>query len=175
MSSHQETPDLTMESAPQPELADSLGGLLHATRLRKNLTLDDVANITKYSSWQLQALEDKNWDVLPQGFILRAIVRKYAEALGIDSDVAIELLSRETGNKPKNAGSKDSSNLVSSLDYKMSPAATDKVKSSGFSISTIIWLVLLIVVVVLGIALWQEAITLEDLNLGFVRDWFDAV
>ena len=65
--------------------------------------------------------------------------------------------------------------MVSSLDYKMSPAATDKVKSSGFSISTIIWLVLLIVVVVLGIALWQEAITLEDLNLGFVRDWFDAV
>lgn len=172
MNSQQETPDLTMESAPQPELADSLGGLLHATRLRKNLTIDDVANTTKYSSWQLQALEDKNWDALPQGFILRAIVRKYAEALGIDPDVALELLSRETGNKPK---SSDSTNLVSSLDYKMSPTATGRAKARGFSISTIIWLLLLIVVVVLGIALWQETITLEDLNLGFVRDWFDAV
>ncbi|QPT40057.1 Uncharacterized protein conserved in bacteria [Oligella ureolytica] len=172
MSSQQEMPDLTRESAPQPELADSLSGLLHATRIRKNLTIDDVANTTKYSKWQLLALEDKNWAALPEGFILRSIVRKYAEALSIDPDVALELLSRETGNKPKNS---DSKNLVSSLDYKMSPTSTDKAKTRGFSISTIIWLLLLVAIIVLGIALWQEAITLEDLNLGFVRDWFDAV
>ena len=42
MSSQQEMPDLTRESAPQPELADSLSGLLHATRLRKNLSIDDI-------------------------------------------------------------------------------------------------------------------------------------
>ena len=172
MSSQQEMPDLTRESAPQPELADSLSGLLHATRLRKNLSIDDIANATKYSKWQLQALEDKNWNALPQGFVLRAIVRKYAEVLEIEPDVALELLSRETGNKVKNSVSK---NLVSSLDYKMSPTTTAKTKARGFSIATVIWLLVLIVVVVLGVALWQGSITLEDLNLGFVRNWFDAV
>lgn len=172
MNPQKDTPDLTRESAPQPEMADSLSGLFHANRLRKNLSLDDVANITKYSKWQLQALEEKNWDALPQGFVLRALVRKYAEALAIDPDVAIELLSRETGNKPNTTGSK---NLVSSLDYKMSPTPTTKASGSGFSISTIVWLLILVVIIVIGVAFWQEAITLEDFNLGFVRDWFDAV
>ncbi|CAM5200526.1 hypothetical protein OURE66S_01513 [Oligella ureolytica] len=49
------------------------------------------------------------------GFVLRAIVRKYAEVLEIEPDVALELLSRETGNKVKNSVSK---NLVSSLDFR---------------------------------------------------------
>lgn len=172
MNPQEEMPDLTRESAPQPELADSLGGLLHASRLRKNLSLEDVASATKYSKWQLQALEDKNWDILPQGFVLRALVRKYAEALDIDADMAIELLGRETGNKAQSA---KSSNLVSSLDYKMSPTPTEKSKRGGFSLSSIIWLLILVLIVVLAVAIWQEAITLEDLNLGFVKDWFDAV
>ena len=172
MNPQEEMPDLTRESAPQPEVADSLSGLFHASRLRKNLSIEDIANATKFSKWQLQALEDKNWDVLPQGFVLRGIVRKYAEALSIDPDLAIELLSRETGNKPQDTMSK---NLVSSLDYKISPTRTAKARGRGFSISTIIWLLILVIVIVLGVALWQELISLEDLNLGFVRDWFDAV
>lgn len=172
MNPQEEMPDLSRESAPQPELADSLGGLLHASRIRKNLSLEDVANTTKYSKRQLQALEDKNWEVLPQGFILRALVRKYAEALDVDPELAIEMLARETGNKPDSG---KSPNLVSSLDYRMSPTPTKESKNGGFSIATMIWLLLLVVVIVLGVALWQGAITFEDLNLGFVNNWFDAV
>ena len=172
MNPQEDMPDLTRESAPQPELADSLSGLLHANRLRKNLSIEDVASITKYSRWQLQALEDKNWEVLPQGFILRAMVRKYAEALHIDPELATELLARETGNKPH---SYKPDNLVSSLDYNMSPTPTGDAKSGGFSISTIIWLLVLVILIVVAVALWQGAITLEDLKLGFVRDWFDGI
>ncbi|MDO5666528.1 MAG: helix-turn-helix transcriptional regulator [Alcaligenaceae bacterium] len=172
MNPQNDMPDLTRESAPQPEMADSLGGLLHASRIRKSLSLEELAGATKYSKWQLQALEEKNWDILPQGFVLRALVRKYAEALGVDPDLAIEMLARETGNKPQNA---KSPNLVSSLDYKMSPTPTGDSRGRGFSFSTLIWLLLLVILVVLGVALWQGAITLEDLNLGFVKDWFDAV
>ena len=172
MNPHEEKPDLTKESAPHPESAESLAGLLHANRLRKGLSLQDVADLTKYSKWQLEALETKNWGVLPQGFVLRALVRKYAEALHIDPDLAIEMLAKETGNK---AQSGKSENLVSSLDYKMSPTPTDKVRSGGFSLSSIFWLLILMIIVVLGVAIWQGAISLEDLNLGFVKDWFNAV
>ena len=59
MNPHEEKPDLTKESAPQPESAESLAGLLHANRLRKGLSLQDVADLTKYSKWQLEALETK--------------------------------------------------------------------------------------------------------------------
>lgn len=174
MNPQDQMPDLSRESAPQPETADSLGGLLHANRLRKNLSLDDVANITKYSKRQLQALEDKNWEILPQGFSLRALVRKYAEALGIDPELALEMLARETGNKPA-TGKATKSNLVSSLDYRMSPTPTREPNSGGFSIFTIIFLLFLVIVIALGVALWQGAITFDDLNLGFVKDWFEAV
>lgn len=172
MNPQEEMPDLTRESAPQPESAESLGGLLHASRIRKSLSLEELAATTKYSKWQLQALEEKNWDVLPQGFVLRALVRKYAVALGVDPELAVEMLARETGNKPQVG---KSPNLVSSLDYKMSPTPTRESRGGGFSFFTIIWLLLLVIVVVLGVALWQGAITFEDLNLGFVKDWFDAV
>lgn len=174
MNPQDQMPDLSKESAPQPELADSLGGLLHASRLRKNLSLEDVANVTKYSKRQLQALEDKNWDLLPQGFALRALVRKYAQALGVDPALALEMLTRETGNKPAVAKA-SKSNLVSSLDYRMSPTPTGASKGGGFSIFTIIFLLLLVIVIALGVALWQGAISFDDLNLGFVKDWFEAV
>ena len=82
------------------------------------------------------------------------------------------MLAKETGNK---AQSGKSENLVSSLDYKMSPTPTDKVRSGGFSLSSIFWLLILMIIVVLCVAIWQGAISLEDLNLGFVKDWFNAV
>lgn len=172
MAQDEQMPDLTKESAPQPETAESLAGLFHANRLRKNLSFEELASTTKYSKWQLQAMEDNKWDSLPQGFALRALVRKYAVALDIDPDVALSMLAHETGNRSPSDGSR---NLVSSLDYKMSPIAANKRGKSGFSFSTLIWLIIILVLVVLGVALWQGTLTLDDLKLGFVKDWFDAV
>ncbi|HHY74712.1 MAG TPA: helix-turn-helix domain-containing protein [Bacillus bacterium] len=63
-----------------------LGKRLEEARLLKNLTLDELQEITKIQKRYLQAIEAGNYDILPGKFYARAFIKQYAEAVGLDPE-----------------------------------------------------------------------------------------
>ncbi|CAM2889271.1 helix-turn-helix domain-containing protein [Paenibacillus sediminis] len=63
-----------------------LGQQLKEARLQKGLTLDDVQEMTKIRKRYLEAIEAGDYKVLPGSFYVRAFIKTYAEAVGINPD-----------------------------------------------------------------------------------------
>jgi cytoskeletal protein RodZ len=64
----------------------SVGEMLRAERLRKNLSLEQIAGETKINSHLLDAIERNQFDRLPRGVFAKSFVRQYARYLGLDEE-----------------------------------------------------------------------------------------
>ncbi|USB32027.1 helix-turn-helix domain-containing protein [Paenibacillus sp. YPG26] len=67
-----------------------LGQQLKEARLQRGLSLDDVQEMTKIRKRYLEAIEAGDYKVLPGSFYVRAFIKTYAEAVGVDSDELLE-------------------------------------------------------------------------------------
>lgn len=65
------------------------GEKFRRARERKELSLDDVSNVTKISPRMLQAIEEEQFDQLPGGVFNRGFIRAYAKHLGLNSEDAV--------------------------------------------------------------------------------------
>ena len=65
------------------------GDKFRKARESKELSLDDVSNVTKISSRMLQAIEEEHFDQLPGGVFNRGFIRAYAKHLGLNSEDAV--------------------------------------------------------------------------------------
>lgn len=70
----------------------SIGTTLRAAREAQGLSAGDLAQRTKFSIHQVEALEADDFSKLPQGTFLRGFVRSYARALQLDEQSLLELL-----------------------------------------------------------------------------------
>ena len=64
----------------------SVGDALRTERLRKNLSLDQIARETKIASRLLDAIEKNHFEELPRGVFAKSFVRQYARFLGLDEE-----------------------------------------------------------------------------------------
>lgn len=64
----------------------SLGQSLKTERELRGITLREIADSTRISLRFLQALEEDKLDILPGKFFVRAILRSYAKAIGLDEN-----------------------------------------------------------------------------------------
>lgn len=64
----------------------SLGAVIQAARLAKNMTQQDVSNALRFSAKQIDALENNAFDLLPDAMITRGFIRNYARLLEIDAE-----------------------------------------------------------------------------------------
>ncbi|NLY65225.1 MAG: helix-turn-helix domain-containing protein [Alcaligenaceae bacterium] len=161
----QENPDV-LESpvAIQPE-PDNLGSLLAMLRKKKGLSVADVSNQIKFSAMQITALECQDWSALPQGFVLKGLVRKYGQMLGADEQQLLDLLKRQTGAVVERQELKS---LQSSADFQSSEPYESSRSGTGM------WL-LVIILVIIVIAIYgysREWFTLEDIGLEGLKDLF---
>jgi cytoskeletal protein RodZ len=67
-----------------------LGLRLQEARKEKGLSIEDVAEITKIQKRYLIGLEEGNYDIIPGKFYVRAFIKQYAEAVGLDPDQIFE-------------------------------------------------------------------------------------
>ena len=65
------------------------GEKFRKAREKKELSLDDVSNVTKISSRMLRAIEEEHFDDLPGGVFNKGFIRAYAKHLGLDSEEAV--------------------------------------------------------------------------------------
>ncbi|HEY0827135.1 MAG TPA: helix-turn-helix domain-containing protein, partial [Bacilli bacterium] len=63
-----------------------LGQLLIKARNEKGLTIEDLQETTKIRKAYLEAIEEGNYKKLPGNFYVRAFIKSYAEAVGLEPD-----------------------------------------------------------------------------------------
>jgi cytoskeleton protein RodZ len=69
----------------------TVGETLKQRRLERDLSIDEVAEITKISVYFLQALEHNEFKKLPRGAFPKMFVRSYARFLGLDDNKIIQM------------------------------------------------------------------------------------
>ena len=65
------------------------GNKFRQAREKKDLSLDDVSNVTKISSRMLKAIEEEHFDQLPGGVFNKGFIRAYAKHLGLNDEEAV--------------------------------------------------------------------------------------
>lgn len=68
-----------------------LGQLLKQARLDKSITLEDLQETTKIRKRYLECIEEGNYKALPGNFYVRAFIKSYAEAVGLDPNEVLHL------------------------------------------------------------------------------------
>lgn len=63
---------------------ESLGQYLKRERMLRNITLEDVSQVTKISQRFLTALEEDNYRILPAETFVKGFLRSYAKTIGLD-------------------------------------------------------------------------------------------
>lgn len=123
-----------------------LGALLRKARMENGLTLDDIQEITKIRKRYLEALESGDYSVLPGSFYVRAFVKNYSEAVGLDADEVLRLYQHEI---PAPAISDQTEQSVSRPrpPRRVRSRSSDRLGRAGFNIMMWCFLILIVVVV----------------------------
>ncbi|WP_044022861.1 helix-turn-helix domain-containing protein [Bacillus sp. SG-1] len=83
-----------------------LGARLKEAREAKGYSLDDLQNMTKIQKRYLMGIEEGNYDMMPGKFYVRAFIKQYAEAVGLNPEMIFEEYSNDipvtnTGDLPE--------------------------------------------------------------------------
>lgn len=138
-------------------LTNQIGEQLKTARLNKNLTLDDVQASTKIQRRYLEAIENNNLGILPGDFYVRAFIRQYAMAVGLNpEDLLGEAPTSISRTNDLSRAHRDNDGVVrAGLD------TSSSTKSRLSNMLPTIWMVALIIVAL--IAVW---FVLTHLNIG---------
>lgn len=68
-----------------------LGYLLKKARTERGVTLDDLSESTKIQKRYLEAIEQGEFHILPGNFYVRAFIKTYSEAVGLDPTEVLRL------------------------------------------------------------------------------------
>jgi cytoskeleton protein RodZ len=79
------------------DVDDGVGNKLREARTRRKLTLQEVEAATKIRARYLLAIENEDWDQLPNDTYARAFIRTYGSLLGLDGDRLAEEQRRYRG------------------------------------------------------------------------------
>jgi cytoskeletal protein RodZ len=68
-----------------------LGQLLRIARIERRISLEDLQESTKIRKRYLEAIEEGNYKILPGNFYVRAFIKSYAEAVGLDPNEVLNM------------------------------------------------------------------------------------
>nr|WP_209437978.1 helix-turn-helix domain-containing protein [Mesobacillus selenatarsenatis] len=71
-------------------IVTELGNILKEAREARGLSLDELQSITKIQKRYLLGIEEGNYSMMPGKFYVRAFIKQYAEAVGIDPEQLFE-------------------------------------------------------------------------------------
>jgi len=131
-----------------------------AHRESHSISLEEISERTKINIRFLEAIEEGNFDILPETYI-RLFLRAYAIEIGIDPDEAIEKYelsrgqrkSEETGKSPRSEESRDQEEFDESAWDSSFPLSSQ---------STINWKRAAIVVILAGFVIWAVKSYVSD-------------
>ena len=72
-----------------------LGTRLKEARTAKGYSIEDLQEITKIQKRYLANIEEGNYSTIPGAFYVRAFIKQYAEAVGLNGDELLETYKSE--------------------------------------------------------------------------------
>lgn len=110
---------LAMDSSPQPVtphvIGSGCGSALKAARETQGLSIHEVSSQLRLGIKQIQAIEQDDFDKLPQPSIVRGFIRNYARLLNVDVQPILEAYQRIVPNNaplPLNVRSNGKSSVI---------------------------------------------------------------
>ena len=79
----------------------NVGEFLREARQGRNLSVEDLSSSLRIGKEQLIALESGDESALPEKVFIRAMVRRIAEKLNLDTSFILEELNEKKKNEPK--------------------------------------------------------------------------
>lgn len=136
-------------------MVTGLGDRLKEARTAKGYTLDDLQAITKIQKRYLGGIENEEFGSMPGSFYVRAFIKQYAEAVGLDAD---EMLSLYRGSSGSIEPEEEEQQKV------VTPTLSRRSNSRGNSQLTEIMpkiIVALFIIVIIGVVwfLWQHNVS----------------
>ena len=121
-----------------------LGTRLKEARLSKGYSLDDLQEITKIQKRYLMAIEEGNYSMMPGSFYVRAFIKQYAEAVGLNADEVLETYKSELPGAQNNQVSQTMSQTPSRR--KLTKRPSNKMMEAMPKIIAALFIVVIIVV-----------------------------
>jgi cytoskeleton protein RodZ len=78
-----------------------IGDTLSEARTRRAVDLEEVHAATGIRPRYLEAIEQEDWDALPEEFYARAFIRKYAQYLEVNPEPLVEEYKRQQGGRAR--------------------------------------------------------------------------
>lgn len=121
-----------------------LGALLRQAREERGLTLEDVQETTKIRKRYLEAIESGDHSVLPGTFYLRAFVKNYCEAVGLDADEVLRLYQHEV---PASVTDQIVEAVPARQPKRVQTRSSERISKLSFNVMMWSFLILIVVVV----------------------------
>ncbi len=128
-----------------------LGTRLKEARLSKGYSLDDLQEITKIQKRYLVGIEEGNYSIMPGSFYVRAFIKQYAEAVGLNAEEILETYKSELPATPNDQVSQSMTNSPSRR--KVTKGPSNKMMEAMPKIIVALFIVVIIVAIWV---LWQS-------------------
>ncbi|UPW84230.1 RodZ family helix-turn-helix domain-containing protein [Lysinibacillus sp. Ag94] len=122
-----------------------LGTRLKEARLSKGYSLDDLQEITKIQKRYLIGIEEGNYSIMPGSFYVRAFIKQYADAVGLDAEELLETYKSELPGTPNNQVSQSMTSSPSRR--KVSKGPSTKMMEAMPKITVGLFIIVIIVVI----------------------------
>lgn len=122
-----------------------LGTRLKEARLSKGYSLDDLQEITKIQKRYLVGIEEGNYSIMPGSFYVRAFIKQYAEAVGLNPE---EILETYKGELPGTPNDQVSQSLTqTSTRRKVSKSPSNKMMEAMPKVIVALFIIVIIVAI----------------------------
>ena len=101
MENNEERKSDSTNIANKKSALQTVGEFLREARQSRNLSVEDLSSSLRIGKEQLIALESGDESALPEKVFIRAMVRRIAEKLNLDTSFILEELNEKKKNEPK--------------------------------------------------------------------------
>lgn len=122
-----------------------LGTRLKEARLSKGYSLDDLQEITKIQKRYLVGIEEGNYSIMPGSFYVRAFIKQYAEAVGLNPEEILETFKSELPGTPNDQVSQ--SLTQTSTRRKVSKTSSNKMMEAMPKVIVALFIIVIIVAI----------------------------
>lgn len=122
-----------------------LGTSLKEARTAKGYSLDDLQEMTKIQKRYLAGIEEGNYSMMPGPFYVRAFIKQYADAVGLNSDELLESYKQEV---PSSTTEEVRQTMTSA------PSRRKPISKSSNNISDIFPMIVVALFIIIGIVIF---------------------
>ncbi|MGY3185482.1 helix-turn-helix domain-containing protein [Lysinibacillus sp. TE18511] len=137
-----------------------LGTRLKEARLSKGYSLDDLQEITKIQKRYLVGIEEGNYSIMPGSFYVRAFIKQYADAVGLNAEEILETYKSELPGTKNDQVSQSMTNSPSRR--KVSKGPSNKMMESMPKI--IVGLFIIVIIVVIWVLMQSKNNAIPDVK-----------